>query len=110
MSSSRTVKKPLLELEKSPPNNTNINENNLNNVNSTDLKEVVENSGDGINKKTVENEENLLKSYTDLKENYLNNNRVEEYSIQGKYMHREKELLAREIAEELEDKHSLGAF
>ena len=36
--------------------------------------------------------------------------KIEEYPVPRKYRSREKELLAREIAEELNDNHSLGAF
>ena len=35
---------------------------------------------------------------------------VEKYPIPRKYRSREKELLAKEIAKELNDNHSLGAF
>jgi hypothetical protein len=131
---------PLL-VNKVHPNNTNIKNTNLNNVNRASREEVVENSGGEIKENTVENEgdindirrkikeslkdggkcnftkpkdpekeEKLLKSYTGLKENYSNNNRVEDYPMLGKYRSREKELLAREIAEEVNDNHSLGAF
>ncbi len=81
-SSSGTGKKTILEQEKIHPNDTDINETNLNNVNRTSREEIVENSKDEIN----------------------NNPRLK------KYKSREKELLAEEIAEELEDSHSLGAF
>ena len=64
------------------PNNTSIKKNNLNNVNTTSNEEVVENS------------ENEIKEYPRFK----------------RYRSREKEQLAREIAEELNDNHSLGAF
>ena len=47
---------------------------------------------------------------TGFKGKYSNISVVEEYPIPGKYRSREKELLAREIAEELNDNHSLGAF
>lgn len=36
--------------------------------------------------------------------------KIKKYPIPTKYRSREKELLAREIAEELNDNHSLGAF
>ena len=64
------------------PNNTNLKNTNLNNVSTTSNKEVVENS------------ENEIKEYPKFK----------------RYRFREKEQLAREIAEELNDNHSLGAF
>jgi predicted transcriptional regulator len=64
------------------PNNTNIKKTNLNNVKRASSKEVVENSEYNANG----------------------------YSKLRKYRFREKEELAREIAEELDDNHSLGAF
>jgi hypothetical protein len=81
-SSSRTVKKALLEQEKIHPNDTDVNETNLNNVNRTSREEVVENS----------------------------EGEIKEYPGPKIYRSKEKELLAREIAEELNDNHSLGAF
>jgi len=141
ISSSRTVKKPLLELEKSPPNNTDINETNLNNVNSTGIKEVVENSKEDIKGKTAEDEDDFsdirrkikesleenrkcnfmkpkgsekerkpLENHTGFKGKYSHKSMIEKHPVPERYRSREKELLAREIAEELEDKHSLGAF
>ncbi|MQY75048.1 MAG: hypothetical protein GH148_05930 [Clostridia bacterium] len=47
---------------------------------------------------------------TDSKGEYFKSNLVEEYPKPKRYRSREKELLAKEIAEELEDNHSLGAF
>ncbi|NQT67442.1 MAG: hypothetical protein HQ569_07705, partial [Actinobacteria bacterium] len=47
---------------------------------------------------------------TDPKGKYSNNSVVEEYHGPNRYRSRGKELLAREIAEELGDNHSLGAF
>src|SRR4030066_2220171 len=64
------------------PNNTNIKNTNLNNVNRTGSEEVVENS----------------------------EGEIREYPGQKRYRSREKELLAKEIAEDLNDNHSLGAF
>ena len=78
---SRKRKKPLLEYGKSNPNDTNINETNLNNVNRASSK-------------AVENSKSKVKEYPGL----------------IRYRFREKEELAREIAEELEDDRSLGAF
>jgi len=78
----RSRKIRLLEVPKCNPNDTNINETNLNNVNKAGREEIVENSKGGI----------------------------KEYSRPKRYRCREKEELAREIAEELEDGHSLGAF
>jgi len=79
---SRILKKHILESEKCAPNDTYVNDPNLNNVNRAGSEEVVENS------------ESEMKEYTGPK----------------KYRSREKEQLAKEIAEELEDDHSLGAF
>ena len=81
-SSSRTVKKALLEQEKVHPNDTDVNETNLNNVNRAGSEVVVENSKGEIKK----------------------------YPGPKRYRSREKEELAKEIAEELNDDHSLGAF
>ena len=47
---------------------------------------------------------------TDPKSKYFKNRVVEEYPGPNRYRSSEKELLAKEIAEELEDNHSLGAF
>jgi len=79
---SRSAKKGPLEILKCNPNDTNVNDPNLNNVNRTSREEVVENS----------------------------EGKIKEYSGPKRYRSREKELLAKEIAEELEDNHSLGAF
>lgn len=118
------------------PNNTSIKNTKLNNVNRADSKEVVGNSREEIKEKTEENEEdindirrkireslkekgkcNFIESKdsgkdknTDLKGKYSNNSVVVEYSVPRKYRSREKEILAKEIAEVLEDSHSLGAF
>ncbi|MBA7572863.1 hypothetical protein ES708_14650 [subsurface metagenome] len=80
--SSRTVKKKLLEQEKIHPSDTDVNEVNLNNVNKASREEIVENS----------------------------KGEIKEYPGPKRYRSREKELLVKEIAEELEDNHSLGAF
>jgi len=118
------------------PNNTNINNTNLNNVNRASREEVVEKSSVEIREKTVENEEDIndirrkikeslkekgkcnfieLKDSgkekdTDSKDKYFKNRVVEKYPKPKRYRSKEKELLAKEIAEELEDNHSLGAF
>jgi len=118
------------------PNNTSIKNTNLNNVNRAGSKEIVEKSGDDIKEKTEENEEdindirrkiqeslkdggecNFIKPKdsrkdkdTDSKGKYSNNSKMEGYPEPKRYRSREKELLAKEIAEELEDDHSLGAF
>src|SRR4030066_598824 len=59
ISSSRTGKKSLLELEKSPPNDTNVNDPNINNVNRTSREEVVENSRGEIKERIVENGDDI---------------------------------------------------
>ena len=118
------------------PNNTNIKKTNLNNVNKAGSEEVVENSSVEIKEKTEENEEDIndirriikesledkgkcnfidpkdsgKDKNTDPKGKYSNNSVVEEYHGPNRYRLREKELLAKEIAEELKDNHSLGAF
>ena len=79
---SRIPKNTLLESQKISPNDTYINETNLNNVNRTGSKEVVENS------------ESEMKEYPGPK----------------RYRSRKKDQLAKEIAEELEDDYSMGAF
>jgi len=79
---SRVRKNKLLGYGKSDPNDTNINETNLNNVNKASREEIVGNS----------------------------KGETKGYSGPKRYRSREKELLAKEIAEELKDNHSLGAF
>ena len=79
---SRSGKNTPLEVPKVHPSDTDVNETNLNNVNRTSREGGVENS------------ESEIKEYPEPK----------------RYRSREKELLAKEIAEELEDNHSLGAF
>jgi len=78
----RSRKVRLLEVPKCNPNDTDVNETNLNNVNKAGSERDVKNSGGEMKK-------------------YLGPKR---------YRPREKELLAKEIAEELGDNHSLGAF
>jgi hypothetical protein len=79
---SKDANKTLLEVPKRHPNDTYVKDPNLNNVNKARSGEVVENS------------DAKIKEYLELK----------------KYRSKEKELLAKEIAEELNDDHSLGAF
>jgi len=79
---SRSDKNTPLEVPKVHSSDTDVNETNLNNVNRADREEVVENS------------ESEMKEYPGPK----------------RYRSREKESLAKEIAEELKDDHSLGAF
>jgi len=118
------------------PNNTNLKNTNLNNVNRAGREGIVGNPEGEIKEKTEENEENIndirrkikeslkdkgkcsfikpkdsgKEKYTDPKGKYSNNSVVEEYPKPNRYRLREKELLAKEIAEELGDNHSLGAF
>jgi len=118
------------------PNNTNIKNTNLNNVKMTSGKEVVENSKNEFEEITEEDKEDIndikrkikesLESEgkcsfikpedsrnhknTDSKNEYSKNGKIEEYHIPGRYRSIEKDLLAREIAEELNDNHSLGSF
>jgi hypothetical protein len=134
--SSRIRKNPPLEYGKTHPNDTYVNETNLNNVNRARSEEVVENSREEIKEKTAENEEDIndirrkikeslkergkcnviepkdsgKEKNADQKGKYSNNSVVEEYHGPNRYRSREKELLVREIAEELGDNHSLGAF
>ena len=79
---SRDAKNTPLEVPKVHPSDTDVNETNLNDVNRISREEVVENS------------ESEMKEYPGPK----------------RYRSREKEQLAKEIAEKLEDDHSLGAF
>ena len=79
---SRSPKKEPLEVSKRDSNDTDVNETNLNNVNMSSREEIVENS----------------------------KGEIKEYFGRKRYRSREKELLAKEIAEELKDNHSLGAF
>jgi hypothetical protein len=118
------------------PNNTNIKNTNLNNVNKVGNEEVVEKSGEDITEKATENEEDINDIRRKIKESlkdkgkfnfmeakdsgrdkntyekgkYPNSSVVEEYHRPNRYRSRGKELLAEEIAEELNDNHSLGAF
>ena len=58
----------------------------------------------------IESKDSEKDKNTDSKGKYSNNSVVEEYHGPNKYRSSEKELLAREIAEELGDNHSLGTF
>ena len=133
---SRSPKIVLPEVHNRDTNDTYTNETNLNNVNKAGSKEVVENSREEMKEKTEENEEDIndiriiikgslkekgkcnfiepkdsgKEKNTDLKGRYSNNSVVGEYTGLKRYRSREKDLLAKEIAEELKDDHSLGAF
>ncbi|MCG2790299.1 MAG: hypothetical protein L6305_00925, partial [Actinomycetia bacterium] len=130
---SRSPKKGPLEVPKHNPNDTYVNETNLNNVNRTSSEGDVENSGEEIKEITAEDINDIRRKIkesfrrkgkcnfvepkdsgkeknTDPKDKYFKNSVVEEYPGINRYRSKEKELLAKEIAEELEDNHSLGAF
>ena len=55
-------------------------------------------------------EKQILEKNADPERKYSKNSKIEEYPEPRRYRSREKELLAKEITEELEDDHSLGAF
>ena len=55
-------------------------------------------------------DEKLLEDNTDPEDKYSKSSGAKEYPKPKRYRSREKEQLAKEIAEELEDDHSLGAF
>ncbi|MDP3012527.1 MAG: hypothetical protein Q8N27_07400, partial [Candidatus Hydromicrobium sp.] len=58
----------------------------------------------------IESKSSGKEKNTDQKGRYSKNSLVEEYSGLKRYRSSEKELLVKEIAEELKDEHSLGAF
>jgi len=134
---SGSSKRGPLEVIKCNPIDTEDNETNLNNVNKVGNKSIVENSGeeiaeneDDINdirrkiKKSLkekrkcnfiepedsDREKKPLEYHSGLKEKYSKNSMAAEHPEPKRYRPIEKELLAKEIAEELEDNHSLGAF
>jgi len=133
---SRSPKIVLPEVHNRDNNDTYTNEPNLNNVNNVGSEGAVEKSGEDIKEKTEENEEDIndirrkikeslkerekckftepedsgKEKSTDPKGRYFKSSKVEDYPVLGKYRSREKELLAREIAEQVVDDHSLGAF
>ncbi len=115
------------------PNNTSIKKTNLNNVNRTSWEEVVENSREEIKEKKVGNKEDIndirkkirkslkkrdKRSLPELNNLGIKNNPEESYFKESKIdkkpsikrRSKEKEQLAKEIAEEMDDGHSLGAF
>ena len=115
------------------PNNTSIKKTNLDNVNRASGEGAVENSREEINGEKAESKEDINdirnKIRKSLKENNedgsLKESNVEkninpednnsEKGMTSKYFPNkkrsvEKEQLAKEIAEELSDEHSLGAF
>jgi hypothetical protein len=117
-----------LEYGNSDPIDTYVNHPNLNNVNKVSKGEIYENSVDinDIRKKIRESlEEKDKGSFPELKNlgkedvpfikennpenSYFKDNKIAEYSsIKRRSV--EKEQLAKDIAEELDDGHSLGAF
>jgi hypothetical protein len=118
------------------PNNTNIKNTKLNNVNRASREEIVENSQGEKKEIPSEDEEDINDIRRKIKESleddgkcnyakskdsgkdkntgpkvkYSENTKIDEYPGLKRYRFREKELLAKEIAEELGDDHSLGAF
>ena len=115
------------------PNNTSIKKTNLNNVNRASREEAVENSREEIKGEKTGSEEDIndirkkiRKSLGEKKKESISaisspeevSNPEDNYSEKcktGKYFHKdrrsaEKERLAKEIAEEMDDDHSLGAF
>lgn len=118
------------------PNNTNIKNTNLNNVNKTSRQEVVGNSKGEIKEETAEDKEDINDIRRKIKEsleekgkgNFIEpkdsgieknaklkgkdpiNNVVGKYPGSKRYELKENDMLAKEIAEVLEDSHSLGAF
>jgi len=115
------------------PNNTSIKKTNLNNVNRTSGEGLVENSGEvvkgektgnkedindirkKIRKSLEENNEESILEVNNSRENSNSENIYSEKGKTGKYLSNkkrsaEKEQLAKEIAEEMGDDHSLGAF
>jgi len=133
---SRSPKTVPPEVPNKDTNDTYINETNLNNVNKAGNKEVVKNSREEMEEIAVEDEEdindirrkikeslkerekyNLIEpkdsgkeKSTDPKGRYSKSSVVGEYTGLKRYRSSEKDLLAKEIAEELKDDHSLGAF
>jgi len=91
--------------------NTAENEEDINDIRRK-IKESLKEKGkcNSIEPKDSGKEKKLLEKNTDSKGKYFKNNVVEEYPGINRYRSKEKELLAKEIAEELEDNHSLGAF
>ena len=115
------------------PNNTNIKKTNLNNVNSASREGAMENSREEIKGEGAESKEDIndikskireslgenkkenfpelrnLEKYGNTESNYPEKDKTGEYSP-NKRRSAEKELLATEIADEMSDDHSLGAF
>jgi hypothetical protein len=105
------------------PNNTNIENTNLNNVNRTSREEDINDIRRKIKESLEENgkrnfiepkdsgiEKKLLEKNTKLEGKDSKNSVVGKYPGSKRHRLRENEQLANEIAEVLEDSHSLGAF
>ena len=115
------------------PNNTSIKKTNLNNVNKVSVERFVENyreekngerteSKEDINdirkkirKSLEENNEESIPEINNPRENSNPENNYSGNGKTGKYFNTgrrsaEMELLAKEISEEMDDDHSLGAF
>ena len=87
------------------------NEKDVNDIRRK-IKESLEEKGkcNFIEPKDSGIKKNLLEKNTKLKSKYSKNSVVDKYPESKRYGLRENELLAKEIAEVLEDSHSLGAF
>ena len=87
------------------------NEEDINDIRRK-IKESLKEKGkcSFIEPKDSGNEEKLLEKDNKLKDKYSKNSVIKDNPGPKRYRSREKELLAKEIAEELEDDHSLGAF
>jgi len=90
---------------------TEENEEDVNDIRRK-IKESLKEKGkcNFIESKDSGKERKLLEENNDPKGKYSNNSVLKEYPGPNRYRSREKELLVKEIAEELEDNHSLGAF
>jgi len=130
---SRSCNSQPLEVTKSDPIDTDINHPNLNNVNKASREGAVENSGEEVKGEKYEskedtndirkkirkslgknNEESILgvnnPGENSNTENYYSGNGKMGKNFPNKRRSAEKERLAKEISEELDDDHSLGAF
>ena len=121
--SSRVRKNTLLEYGKSDTNDTYIKKTDLNNVNTAVRKEVVENSTKEIvevNAKTDEDVNEIRRKIKESLEGNEKNNYKEDRGLRDnnpgkntkskRYRLAENESFVQEIAEALDDNHSLGAF
>ncbi|MCL5770988.1 MAG: hypothetical protein M1479_01745 [Actinobacteria bacterium] len=100
------------------PNNTNIKNTSLNNVNRT--RDVLENPGSEKNEEEFEDKENINDIKRKIKESLKGREKyglvesiksvVNKYPELKRYKLKENEQLTKEIAEFPEDDHSLGAF